>query len=103
MPKLFACARLAEQQVAALYQQHFVLKDKLNAKLMATALNVYATSTQLGGNAAAYGFTVAQDGIADVTWNVGADGAALGIAKNLSLTVLQIPPGRRKPKHSCQS
>ena|SRR5581483_939908 len=40
MPRTFgALANASSQQVAALYQHQFVLKDKLDAQVMATALN----------------------------------------------------------------
>jgi len=51
-----------------------VLKDKLDAQAMATALNVYATNASLGGSAAAgYGFNVSQYGLGDSSWNIGSD------------------------------
>ncbi|HXE51473.1 MAG TPA: SdrD B-like domain-containing protein, partial [Tepidisphaeraceae bacterium] len=79
------------QQVASLYQQRFVLTDKLDAQVMATALNVYATNQSLGGVAAAYyGFAVSQYGLGDSTWNVGSDGAAFNVGNNSVLTVMQI-------------
>lgn len=92
LPQTFgSLATASPQQVATLYQQQFVLKDKLDAQAMATALSVYATDASLGGSAAAsYGFNVGTYGLGDSTWNVGADGAAFNVANNSTLTVLQI-------------
>jgi hypothetical protein len=77
-------------QVAAAYLNQFVLKDKLDAQVMATALNVFATNASLGGaTAASYGFKVSQYGLGDSTWNIGAGGNALGVTNNSTLTVMQ--------------
>jgi fibronectin-binding autotransporter adhesin len=92
LPQTFGgLAGASPQQVATLYQQKFVLTDKLDAQAMATALSVYATDASLGGAAAAsYGFSVGAYGLGDSTWNIGADGAAFNVANNSTLTVLQI-------------
>jgi hypothetical protein len=92
MPQTFgSLAGSTPQQVATLYQQKFVLTDKLDAQVMATALNVYATDVSLGGSAAAsYGFAVSAYGLGDSAWNVGSDGAAYNVANNSTLTVMQI-------------
>jgi hypothetical protein len=76
-------------QVAAFYQSLFALSGpRVDAEVLATALNVYATTTSLGGNAgAAYGFKVSAPGLGAATFNVGADGAAVGVANNSTLTV----------------
>jgi hypothetical protein len=84
-------AGLSASQVTNAFQQKFVLRDKLDAQLMATALNVYATNASLGGGyAAQYGFTVTTYGLGNSTWNVGAAGAAFGIANNRNRTVIQL-------------
>lgn len=92
MPQTFgSLAGATPQQVATLYQQKFVLTDKLDAQVMATALNVYATDASLGGSAAAsYGFAVSTYGLGDSTWNIGSDGAAFNVANNSTLTIMQI-------------
>jgi hypothetical protein len=92
MPNVFGTyAGFSNTQVAQAYQQKFAFGDKLDAQLMATALNVYATNASLGGSSAAsYGFAVGSYGLGDSTWNVGADGAAFGVANNSTLTVIQI-------------
>jgi hypothetical protein len=79
-------------QVEAYYLTLFNVQDqKLNAQVLATALNVYATTSSLGGTAATkYGFTVTAAGLGASTWNVGASGAAFGVANNTTLSVSQI-------------
>ena len=63
----------------------------VEAEVLATALNVYATTQSLGGTTAqAYGFTVSAAGLGPDSFNVGADGQAFGVAKKTTLTVLQL-------------
>jgi uncharacterized repeat protein (TIGR03803 family) len=87
------------QQVAALFLQLFGggntqqngQNDELDAQLMATALNVYATNASLGGSqAVSYGFKVSAYGLGDSTWNIGSDGAAFGVLNKSTLTIIQI-------------
>jgi hypothetical protein len=79
-------------QVAAFYQKLFGLGGpKLDAQVLATALNVYATTSSLGGSAGvAYGFVVTAGGLGGSVSNVGASGAAFGVPNNATLTVLTI-------------
>jgi hypothetical protein len=82
---------LSPAQIAGIFLNDFLLKDKLDAQVMATALNVYATDVSLGGSAAgSYGFAVSVYGLGDSTWNIGSDGAAFNVANNSTLTVMQI-------------
>jgi hypothetical protein len=92
LPHTFgSLAGSSSQQVASLYQQEFVLKDKLDAQFMATALNVYATDASLGGShAGGYGFTIGTYGLGNSTWSVSSDGTAFSVANNASLTVMQL-------------
>jgi hypothetical protein len=79
--------------VAALFQQDFLLKGvKLDAQLLATALNVYATNATLDSDKAAapYGFTVSGGGVGVAAVNVGSNGAAFGVANNAVLTVMDL-------------
>ena len=70
----------------ALFAQH-----GLDAQVLATALNVYATTLSLGGTAAEqYGFSVTADGLGASSYNVGSSGAAFDVADNTELTVIQI-------------
>jgi hypothetical protein len=80
-------------EVAALFQQDFLWKGvKLDAQVLATALNVYATSAALDstGIATHYGFTVSGDGVGTATVNVGGNGAAFGVASNTTMTVMDL-------------
>jgi hypothetical protein len=80
-------------QVAAFYETLFGQHGgpPLDAQVLATALNVYATTLSLGGTAAqAYGFTVSADGLGAATENVGGNGAAFGLADNTTLDVYQL-------------
>jgi len=55
------------------------LRD-LNAQVMATALAIYVTDSDLAGDAAAaYGFLVSAEGLGAATFNVGDAGAAFGL------------------------
>jgi hypothetical protein len=79
--------------VAAFYQTQFV-SGSLEAQVLATALNIYATTLSLGGTLGqAYGFTVTADGLGAYSFNVGADGAAFGVANNTMLTVYALLEG----------
>jgi hypothetical protein len=76
--------------VAAFYLTRFGLRGpKVEAQVLATALDVYATTASLGGNAGtAYGFTASAAGLGARSFNVGWwDGAAFGVANNTTLTV----------------
>jgi hypothetical protein len=79
-------------QVAAFYQQLFGLSGpKLDAQVLATALDVYATTSSLGGTAgAAYGFVVAAAGLGGSACNVRSGGSAFGVPNSSTLTVLTI-------------
>jgi sugar lactone lactonase YvrE len=79
-------------QVAAFYRALFAEGGpKVDAQVLAAALNVYAMTTSLGGQAAAqFGFTVTVAGLGGSTFNVGSSGAAFGVPNNSTLTVFQI-------------
>jgi hypothetical protein len=79
-------------QVAAFYINLFnTSATKLDAEVLATALNLYATTSSLGGTAATqYGFTVTASGLGVATYNVGSNGAAFGVPSATTLTVMQI-------------
>jgi hypothetical protein len=82
-------------QVAAFYQSQFALPgSNLEAQVLATALNIYATTLSLGGTVGqTYGFTVSADGLGAYSYNVGADGAAFGVANNTVLDVYALLQG----------
>jgi len=74
-------------RVAAYYQTLFNLGGA-QAQVLAVALNVYATTSSMGGNAgASYGFTASATGLGARSFNVGQDGAAFGVANNSTLSV----------------
>jgi hypothetical protein len=80
-------------QVAAFYLTLFnSTGPKLDAEVLATALNVYATTSSLGGGPAATqdGFTITAAGLGVATYNVGSNGAAFGVPNNTTLTVMQV-------------
>jgi len=79
--------------VATFFQSRFVLKgEKLDAQVLATALAVYVTDATLDntGVGTQYGFTVGGNGVATSTVNVGANGAAFGVADNTTMTVMDL-------------
>jgi hypothetical protein len=66
-------------------------RPHLQAQMLATALNVYATTSGLGGTAGLKdGFQVTAAGLGASTFNLGRHGAVFGVANNTTLTVLQI-------------
>jgi hypothetical protein len=79
-------------QVAAFYLSQFNLGgSRVEAQVLATALSVYATTSSLGGSAGvAYGFSVSATGLGARSFNVGADGAAFGVANNTTRNVYQL-------------
>jgi hypothetical protein len=79
----------SNSDVAAYFLSLFrVHGQKTYAQVLATALNVYATTLSLGGQAAKpYGFTIDQYGLGASGYNVGSNGAAFGVKNNTTLTV----------------
>jgi hypothetical protein len=79
-------------QVGAFYLSQFALSGpKVEAQVLAVALNVCATTASLAGSAGtASGFTVSAAGLGARSFNVGSDGAAFGVANNTTLNVYQL-------------
>src|SRR5262249_32634547 len=79
-------------QVAAYFQALFALRGtQVQAQVLAVALNVYATTSSLGGTAGkAYGLHVNAPGLGARSYSVGRDGAAFGVANNTALNVYQL-------------
>src|SRR5262249_22206983 len=79
-------------QVAAFYLSQFNLPGpNVEAEVLATALSIYATTSSLGGNAGvAYGLAVSDTGLGARSFNVGADGLAVGVANNTVLNVYEL-------------
>jgi hypothetical protein len=81
---------LTNVQVAAYYKTLFNMGGP-KAQVLAVALNVYATTSSLGGSwGATYGFTASAAGLGAYSFNVGADGAAFGVANNTTLNVYEL-------------
>jgi GH35 family endo-1,4-beta-xylanase len=77
-------------QVAAFYLTLFG-QHGADVQVLATALNVYATTSSLGGSAGtAYGFLVTDAGLGAVSVNVGQDGAAFGVANGTTRNVYEL-------------
>jgi hypothetical protein len=78
--------------VAALFMTFFGVKgQKTNAQILAGALASYVTDSALAGNiAASYGFNVTSSGTGALTFNVGSNGAAIGLQNNMSYTIFQL-------------
>jgi hypothetical protein len=82
---------MSNAQVATFYQSIYNPLTLLDAEVLATALNVYATTLSLGGSAAqAYGFTVDAKGLGACCCNVGSNAAAFGVASSSMLDVYQL-------------
>jgi len=65
--------------------------SKSDAHILATALSVYVTDSDLAGTATGkYGFNVSATGTAAKIYNVNTDGAAIGLANNTSHSVLAL-------------
>jgi hypothetical protein len=79
-------------QVATFYLTQFGLHGpKVEADVLATALSVYATTMSLGSTAGqTYGFTVDAYGLGARSFNVGTDGAAVGVPDDTTLNVYQL-------------
>jgi hypothetical protein len=79
-------------QVAAFFLQLYNNPAQTAAaQALATALNVYASATSLGGDAGtAFQFDVTDAGLGAADFNVLTYGSAFGVANNTTLTVWQI-------------
>jgi hypothetical protein len=78
--------------VAAFFVSLFTLPGPdVDAEVLATALNVYATTLSLGGSLGqAYGFAASDTGLGARSYNVGPDGTAFGVADNTTLNVYEL-------------
>src|SRR5262249_4120772 len=66
--------------------------DNVRVQALAVALDIYATTDFLGGGllSASYGFKVTAKGVGAAMYNVGANGAAFGVANNGWVSVLDL-------------
>jgi parallel beta-helix repeat protein len=88
---------MTNAQVAVFYDTLFHERadprnlSHLNASVLSVALDVYATTSSLGGSVAApYGFTVSAAGLGNATFNISTSGPAFGVPNGTVLTVNQI-------------
>jgi type VI protein secretion system component Hcp len=79
-------------EVAAFYASLFNRTGpRVDAYVLDTALDVYATTLSLGGTAAkSYGFLVTAAGLGASSYNVGFNGAAFGVPNSTTLSIYQI-------------
>jgi FG-GAP-like repeat/IPT/TIG domain len=85
-------AGLTNTQIAGFFRKLRRARHReLDARVLATAFDIYATTSSLGGNAAAaFGFRITADGLGARTYDVRCTGAAFGVANETTLTVSQI-------------
>src|SRR5262249_26984216 len=86
---------LTNARVAVFFQRLWARRrDNADVEVLATALNVYATTVALGGaQGAAAGFRVTDGGLGARSINVGTDGAAFGVANFTRITVCELLQG----------
>ncbi len=80
-------------QISSYFQSLFLASKGvgLDAEVLATALEVFTTTTSLGGSVGqSYGFTVTDNGLGAYSWNIGISGQAFGVPNNTILNVYQI-------------
>lgn len=82
----------SNKDVAAQFVTYFRVRgQKTQAQVMAGALAVYVTDSDLAGNVAAgYGFNVSTTGTGAKTYNVGNLGTTLGLSNHTSYTVMEL-------------
>jgi len=80
-------------QVAAMFKSFYTdqAHHKTDASIMATALNVYASTLALGGSEGDnYGFVPTADGLGAAMFNVGSNGSAFNVSNNAIVSVWQL-------------
>lgn len=77
--------------VASVFLALKAKKSKTDAQLLATALTVYVTDSDLAGDTGtAFGFNVSEDGLGGIQYNVGGLGSAIGLENDQPYTVLAL-------------
>jgi uncharacterized surface anchored protein len=94
-PNLFGGSILGTKTnaaVAAKYMSYYdVTGQQNNAQVMATALNVYASTLGLGGTTGTpFGFIPSAAGLGAADFDVSTNGSAFGVANNTTITVNQM-------------
>jgi len=80
-------------QISSYYQSLFLASKGtgLDAEVLATVLEVFATTSSLGGSVGqSFGFTVTNTGLGAESWNIGSSGQAFGVPNLTVLNVYQI-------------
>ncbi|HLJ97973.1 MAG TPA: hypothetical protein VKU02_32730 [Gemmataceae bacterium] len=80
-------------QISSYYQSLFLVSKGtgLDAEVFATALEVFATTSSLGGSVGqSYGYLVNDKGLGAYSWNIGTSGAAFGVSNFTALNVYLI-------------
>jgi len=95
LPNVFGGSALGNKTnatIASTYMSYYNVSGQKNqAQVMATALNVYATTLSLGGSAGTpFGFNITAAGLGAADFNIGNNGAAFGVANNTTITVTQM-------------
>jgi hypothetical protein len=83
---------MTNAQVAALFETFYAeARPKPDAQALTLALNIYATTLSLGGNAgAAYGFSVTNTGLGASFVSLGSNGAAFDAPNNVAVTAYDL-------------
>jgi hypothetical protein len=95
MPNVFGGTALGNKTnatVASTYMSYYNVTGQKNmAQVMATAMNVYASTLSLGGSTGtSFGFNVTSAGLGAADFNIGSNGAAFGVSNNATITVTQM-------------
>lgn len=93
----------SNDQVAAFFRSQFCLRGaKTEAQMLAVALAVYVTDSDLAGNVAqASGFNVSSSGTGAKCYNVGGYGCYVGLTNNKSYTVSALLAQANSKKRTC--
>jgi hypothetical protein len=104
-PNLYGCLKgQTNAQIAQLFLNDFGVSGmKPDAQVLAVALATYTTSSTLSGStlAAQYGFKITPAGIGGAQFNVGSDGAAVGVPNGTVLSINQILQGAAAQSTGC--
>jgi len=78
-------------KIAALFLALKGKKSKIDAQILATAITVYVTDSDLAGDiGTTFGFNVSADGLGALKYNVGAYGEAIGLVNDTPYTVFEL-------------
>lgn len=105
-PNLYGClANKTNSDIAALFMSDFGVRGmKVDAQVLGVALATYASNSSLAGGtqAAQYGFQVSSTGVTlNALYNVGNNGAAVGVPNGTTETIGQILQGANAMSANC--